>query len=100
MQPEGFFISPDEAYKDVTYDIANYVHLDSMPEELKVVVKHYINVRNRISTCDVKRLKEVVAELNKVVSALPDDPEVPAIIKIVPGIRCVDIVDLCHAANV
>jgi len=74
---------------DVTYEMARYVHLNSMPEAMKNVVQAYLTLRGT-GVLGVKRLKETVAELNRIVSALPDNPETPVIVKRVEGNGCVE----------
>jgi len=58
---------------DVTYDLQRYVHLDSMPDELKSVVKLYLSMRRGTTMNITKYFKEAVEKLHDVSQKLPED---------------------------
>ena len=81
VQPEGYYIMPDEAYVDVSFASTWYVHIDLLPDELRQVVRLYLNVRRGTVLHANKRFKKAVAELNEVVQKLPDDADAPCVVK-------------------
>jgi len=91
IQPNHCYIPPDEAFKDVTYTFERYVHFNSMPDELKRVVRAYLSMKGQTDAFANKRFKEAVAVLNEVALKLPDEPLSPGVVpEVVDVLGCID----------
>lgn len=84
--PTGEYVSPDEA--EVTYEMTRYVHFNSMPDELKRVVRNYLSLKSGSGTRNVEHFQAAINDLKDVAARLPKDgSEKPAV---VPGVGCID----------
>jgi len=72
VMDDGTYVVPGST-PDVTYDLQRYVHLDSMPDELKSVIRLYLSMRRGTAMNVTKYFKEAVEKLHDVSQKLPDD---------------------------
>jgi hypothetical protein len=80
---ESMPMSADRDPSDAEYDMARYVHLDSMPPELRSVVRAYRGLRYGTGTFDA--FKVAVAELVTKTLVLAVSPRHDALDYLVPG---------------